>query len=74
MILSVQNIDLDKQLNEGKVELPKMLIEKQTQEAIYIYNVSQEQIPLITLNYYPHETRPIIAVNYTNPAETRWAK
>lgn len=30
MILAVQNMDLEKELNEGKIELPKMLIEKET--------------------------------------------
>jgi hypothetical protein len=49
-----------------------MLIDKETPDAIYVYNISQEQLPLIVQKYYPGETRPVIAVNHTNPAENRW--
>jgi len=51
-----------------------MLISKETKDAIFVYNVTQEQIPLITEKYYPEETRPIVAVNYEKPSETRWVK
>jgi len=57
-------VDLEKVLGDGKVEVPKMIIDKETPEAIYVYNVSQEQIPLIKEKYYPEDTREIIAVNY----------
>ena len=71
---AVKNMDLDKQLNQGKVQLPRMLIDRETPEAIYVYNVSQEQIPLIIEKYYPDETRPVVAINHQNPAQTRWIK
>lgn len=32
-----------------------MLIDKETPTAIYVYNVSQEQIPLIKEKYYPND-------------------
>ncbi len=51
-----------------------MIIDKETPEAIYVYNVSQEQIPLIAQKYYPEETRPIIPVNYEQPKDYRWIK
>lgn len=49
-----------------------MINDQQTPEAVYIYNVTQEQIPLIKQKYYPEETRPLIAVNNTAPKESRW--
>jgi len=51
-----------------------MIIDKETPEAIYVYNVTQEQIPLIAAKYYPDETRSIIAVNYQKESEVRWVK
>ena len=51
-----------------------MIIDKETPEAIFVYNVSEEQIPLIKQKYYPEETRPVIAVNYEKTLESRWAK
>jgi hypothetical protein len=57
-------VDLEKVLGDGRVEVPKMLIDKETPHAIYVYNVSQEQIPLIKEKYYPNDPREVIAVNY----------
>ncbi len=64
MKAQMAQVDLEKVLGDGKVEVPKMIIDKETTEAIYVYNVSQEQIPLIKEKYYPEDTREIIAVNY----------
>jgi hypothetical protein len=64
MKAQMAQVDLEKVLGDGKVEVPKMIIDKETPEAIYVYNVSQEQIPLIKEKYYPEDTREIIAVNY----------
>ncbi len=64
MKTQMAQVDLEKVLGDGKVEVPKMIIDKETPEAIYVYNVSQEQIPLIKEKYYPEDTREIIAVNY----------
>jgi hypothetical protein len=50
-------VDIEKVLGGGKVEAPKMLIDKETPEAIYVYNVSLEQIPLIKEKYYPDDPR-----------------
>lgn len=35
----VNRMDLDKELGNGEVELPPMIIDKETPTAIYIYNV-----------------------------------
>lgn len=50
-------VDIEKVLGGGKVEVPKMVIDKETPEVIYVYNVSQEQIPLIKQRYYPDDPR-----------------
>jgi hypothetical protein len=57
MKAQMAQVDLEKVLGDGKVEVPKMIIDKETPEAIYVYNVSQEQIPLIKEKYYPEDTR-----------------
>ena len=57
MKTQMAQVDLEKVLGDGKVEVPKMIIDKETPEAIYVYNVSQEQIPLIKEKYYPEDTR-----------------
>ncbi len=58
-------MDLDKILGDGKVEVPMMIIDKETPTTIFVYNVSQQQIPLIKEKYYPNDEREIVAVNYT---------
>lgn len=65
-------MDLDKILGDGKVEVPMMIIDKETPTTIFVYNVSQQQIPLIKEKYYPNDEREIVAVNYTQQTESRW--
>ena len=53
-------------MNVGQIdEIPKFLNEKVEEEAIYLYGVSEQQIPKIREAYYPEETRPLIAVDFS---------
>lgn len=56
-------MDLEEELSDGKVRLPTMLIDRETPEAVYVYNVTQQQLPLIVQHYYPQETRPVLIAN-----------
>jgi hypothetical protein len=45
-------------------EVPNNLCERHETDAIYIYGVSEEQLPKIREVYYPDDPRPLIAKNF----------
>jgi hypothetical protein len=51
---AVLSMDLEQELSDGRVKLPTMLIDKETPDAVYVYNVTQQQLPLIVQHYYPN--------------------
>lgn len=44
-----------------------MIIDNETPTAIYVYNLTQEQLPIIIEKYYPNATKPVLLVNYDKP-------
>ena len=66
------SVDVALVLGKGEPVLPTMVVDNVTPTAIYVYNISNEQLPLVKAKYYPEEEREIIAVNSPTKAPPQW--
>ena len=50
------------------------MVQKETEDAIYIYNISEEDLPFVREKFFKNETKPIVVRNYEKKEEQRWTE
>ena len=61
-----------KYMNVGPKGEITNLVQKETEDAIYVYNVSEEDLPIVKERFFKEESRPILVRNYGKKEEERW--